>query len=222
MPAYIDISGKRFGRLVVLHRVDSPKFHMKKITYFLCKCDCGNNIITRSSAIQSNHTKSCGCYKSDIKRQQCKNIWTTHGMTQSKTYKTWAGIKRRCNNKNDKRYPDYGGRGIKVCSRWNRFENFLIDMGEKPTPNYSIERIDNNKGYNKNNCVWIPQNEQGNNKRNNVIFEFNGQIKTLAHWSKYLNINIGTLRNRILRQKWPIEKAFTTQIHTQYNKKIHL
>lgn len=101
----------------------------------------------------------------------------------------WAGIRRRCLNKNQKSYNRYGGRNIKICKRWLKFENFIKDMGEPPTPGLSIERIDNNKGYNKNNCKWATKREQSGNTSRNIIINYKGIKKCLKHWTDDLNID---------------------------------
>lgn len=119
----------------------------------------------------------------------------------TKEYIVWRGIRERCLGKYNKRYNDYGGRGIKICNRWKySFLNFLKDMGKCPE-GYTIERIDNNGNYEPNNCKWATRKEQGQNKRNNIILEYNGVKKTLQYWSDYLNIDAGTIKYHVNKNK---------------------
>ena len=133
----------------------------------------------------------------------------THGMSNSKTHSVWGGIKDRCLCPNNKDFNNYGGRGITICDRWkNSFIAFLEDMGEAP-PNMSIDRIDNNKGYSKENCRWTTIQVQANNRRTCVMITFKGKTKTIAEWSREFGIERKTLEYRI-RVGWEIEKALTT------------
>lgn len=142
----------------------------------------------------------------------------THGKNGTPIYRTWIGIKSRCLNTTDKDYKDYGGRGIGVCMEWkNNFENFYRDMGEKPK-GLTIDRIDVNRGYCKENCRWATIREQNHNKRNNHILIFNEKKDTITNWSKKIKIPVSTLQNRLLRG-WSIEKTLTFPIQI-HNKKI--
>jgi len=136
-----------------------------------------------------------------------------------KEYRTWKHIKERCNNKKCKAYKHYGGRGIKVCRRWeNSYDYFLSDMGRAPSPAHSIERIDNNKGYSPDNCKWATLKEQMNNKRSNWVIEVFGENKTFAQWCELYNINPTTVRNRLFRKPgWDIERALTTPAKARVN-----
>ena len=127
--------------------------------YVMCRCDCGTFTKTKVGKMRSGHKKSCGCY-----REEC---FKTHGEGSIKTieYRTWASIKSRCLNPNTNRYYLYGGRGIKVCDRWlNSYENFLEDMGRRPPGRYSIDRIDSNGDYSKDNCQWVNYHVQNKNR----------------------------------------------------------
>lgn len=114
----------------------------------------------------------------------------------------------RCTSTKNISYKNYGGRGITVSDEWiNSFQNFITDMGKKPSPSHSIERVDNEKGYSKENCVWATRSEQNKNRRITTKVEYNGEVRSITQWSRLYNINIGTLRRRLLVLGYPIEKA---------------
>jgi hypothetical protein len=129
---------------------------------WLCQCDCGNEITLSSNPLQRGNTKSCGC----LKPESIGNAHRTHGMRNTPEYDVWAGMRQRCTNPNHVGYANYGGRGITVCKRWDIFENFIADMGQRPNSNYTIDRIDNNGNYEPGNCQWLKSGDQQKNKRN--------------------------------------------------------
>ncbi len=138
MSKFIDLTGKKFGRLVVLKKVDNDKWGAHQ---WLCKCDCGEEKIIRGSSLKSGHTKSCGCLQQEKAAISCRKR-TAHGhagQNRSQIYQSWIGMHRRCTDPNDINYHNYGGRGIKVCDPWMKFENFLEDMGEYPKGTRLIE-----------------------------------------------------------------------------------
>lgn len=128
-------------------------------------------------------------------------------------YIVWCGMRKRCNNSKDERYPDYGGRGIKVCERWNDFALFLADMGNRPI-GATIDRIDNDGPYSPHNCRWADRIEQANNSRKNRFYTWHGQTKTEAQWARELGMHRGTLRSRLERNGFNIEMAFTGSVST--------
>lgn len=164
MPEYamraIDLAGQKFGRLTVL------KFagNVGSKRHWLCRCDCGNETSVNTDFLRRGLTKSCGCYRVDFTIS--KN--TSHGLSHSRTYKIWAGMKKRCLNPSSTRWKWYGGRGIKVCKRWLNFENFHADMGDPPSKLHSIERVDNSAGYEPGNCIWTTQKQQVANQRKRI------------------------------------------------------
>lgn len=171
--------------------------HGKNVKYANCVCPCGKKFSSFLGHVKNGHTKSCGCHRV----KTAKKNFTTHGYTvggkHHPTYKTWRGIRKRCFMPCDARYPRYGGRGITLCERWMNFENFLADMGIKPSPAHSIERIDNDGNYTPENCKWATSGEQCRNRRSNIWLELNGERMVSEDWAIRLGINGSTLRARV-------------------------
>ncbi len=198
MSRFVDLTERKFGRLVVIKRVKNNQWEHP---CWLCKCDCGNIKIISSCNLSNDKTKSCGC-------SRIKHGHTRKGQ-KTKTYQSWHDMIQRCTNHNDKKYNDYGNRGITICQRWMKFENFLKDMSDAPR-GHQIDRIDNNKGYNKSNCHWVTSKQNNRNKRDNHLITYGGKTQCISAWSEELGIRIGTLYTRINRNGWSIEKALTT------------
>jgi hypothetical protein len=210
MGRILDLSGQTFGRLIVSseHKQGSAGGRL-----WLCHCTCGNKKFVESGYLRTGGTRSCGC----LRREKCSG--KTHGKSYTKTYDCWARIKKRCYNPTRSSFPNYGGRGIIVCERWkNSFENFFEDMGEIPD-GYTIERIDVNGNYCKENCRWATHKEQGRNKRTNRFLTLNGETRCLSEWVEITKISKSTILNRFCRG-WTVEKALTTPVQKQIHKKV--
>ena len=199
----IDLTGQRYGNLTVISLGEKLGLHLS----WLCLCDCGNIKNIKRSAIRSGTTKSCGCLRKIITGNRAR----THGQTNGVEYRIWKGINQRCYNTNTPPYNNYGGRGIEMCDEWkNNFERFLLDVGKRPSTNYSIDRIDNNKGYYPENCHWATRKEQNRNKRNNVMLlntETGIFYSSLIDAAETIGLNRITLCNRINNNKSPFIKV---------------
>lgn len=164
----IDIIGQRFGKLVVIASAEKSKWHQLK---WSCKCDCGNEKKVFGNDLKRGRTLSCGCANK-------------HGMSNTRLYKSWQQMLDRCLNPNNKRYKDYGGRGITICDRWMKFENFHEDMGDRSSKNHSIDRINNEDGYSLENCKWSTRSQQQRNRRDTKYFTVFGVTELLLEWTK--------------------------------------
>lgn len=203
MPATKELSGLRFNRIVVIE-----KSHMSKNGWlWKCLCSCGNAMFMLQYGILNKKAVSCGCYQKEVSRNVCIKRNTTHDLSNTREYKIWTGMKRRCIDKKSKAYKKYGLLGISVCERWMKFENFLSDMG--PSNGLSLDRINNNGNYEPNNCRWATMIQQANNKKNNKIIKINGEELTLASAARKYNINYKCLHQR-LKNGWGIEEALLT------------
>lgn len=203
-------AGDRFGRLVVLSEVPPTKTsHQSRLA---CLCDCGIIKIYGRSNLAHGHSTSCGCRKAEV----CGDVHRTHGHhpqgKQSRTYTAWCLMRSRCSDPSNKRFADYGGRGITVCPRWEKFENFLADMGEKPE-RLTLDRIDNERGYEPGNCRWATWEQQARNKRNSRFLTFGGETLTLAEWAERTGIQRGTIAARIDKFGWSVETALMRPVH---------
>lgn len=205
----IDLIGQRFGRLIVIKHVGINKW---KNSTWLCQCDCGKKKTICGNNLRRKVTQSCGCLQVEgIAQRSTKHGHNKRGKT-TRTYRSWMHIIQRCTNPNNEYYYLYGGRGIKICRRWMKFENFLEDMGESPGFGYSIDRINNNQGYYKENCRWTTPKEQQRNTRDNHLETYNGKTQCIAAWAEEYNIPYTTLWNRLYTYGWSIEKAVTIPV----------
>lgn len=202
MPKAAELIGKKVGRLTVIERGES---RYRKGREWVCRCECGNTKILLAKYLTTAKVKSCGCGAGGmdlgVKKRKAPN-----GAWLSPLYKTWANMLHRCDPLKSER-PKYVPLGM--CDRWRNFDNFVTDMGDRPTLKHSIDRIDNSKGYSPDNCRWSTNKEQCNNKSNNHLLEFNGEIKTMTQWAEQYGIPFHTFKSRINKSKWSIERALT-------------
>ena len=212
MPNLVDLTGKRLGRLTVLGRnLDNPKGPVM----WDCICDCGNKVVRNAKWIRSNGVQSCGCYT----REHLISRVTSHGQSRSPEYRAWVGMKMRCENETNGAYCKYGERGIRVCERWQTFENFFADMGPKPSPKHTLDRIDGTKGYSPDNCRWASHKEQQRNLKNNVYLEHDGKSLIAADWAVIVGIDAKTIQSRVTKLGWTTEEALTLPLHFHHKHK---
>ncbi|CAJ0899732.1 hypothetical protein R6138_04367 [Ralstonia thomasii] len=191
--------GDRYGRLVVqaVGKV-AGTYRYKAI----CLCDCGKTIVTAIDSLNRGRAKSCGCARLEAV--------TKHGRWNHPLYTVLRSMKSRCYNPSDKRYADYGGRGIAICDRWHDIDNFITDMEPSYFDGATIERANVNGNYEPGNCTWVTAAAQQSNKRSNIELTYNGKTQCLAHWAEEVGLTYGTLWTRIKTQKWDAERALTT------------
>lgn len=197
-----------FGRLTVIgETVLGPRGHRQVI----CRCRCGNSKIVRIGHLIAGFVVSCGCYHKE--RQKAVPLRHGHARVGKVTpeFRAWQHMNARCYDRNDKRFKDYGARGIRVCKRWRKsFKNFLKDMGRRPGSDYSLGRKNNNKDYTPSNCRWETPIQQANNKTTSRVWTFNGNRFTVAAWSKITGISSSLLRARVDRLGWSVRRALLT------------
>lgn len=200
---YQNLTGSRFGRLLVLSLVDTAA-GANTPTKWLCQCDCGEKIEVRAYNLKSGNTLSCGC----LQKEKAAANKKTHGMTGSRLYVIWRHIIGRCTRPNDKAYKWYGGRGITVCDEWKdnfqAFYDWAMANGYNPEAKQgecTLDRIENGGNYCPENCRWITIQEQQRNKRDNVRVSFNGQVKTVAEWAEEFKCYSGAVYREILKRE---------------------
>lgn len=202
----IDLTGQRFGRLVVSRRAEcggkKPLWH--------CVCDCGVICLVRGYRLRSGETRSCGCLSDETRARPRSHGLASKG-TRSPEYEVWRTMRARCANPNVPCYEYYGGRGIKVCERWSSFANFIADMGARPTAEHSIDRRDVNGDYTPSNCEWVTAKHQQRNRRNNRTLTYCGRTLTVAEWAETLGVKQRLLLVRLSRG-WSVERTLSTGV----------
>ncbi len=202
--------GHRFGRLRVMSRVGT---NQSRRSLWKCVCDCGGSVIANQHALAIGDRVSCGCRQKETRFSTENRLRHGRALTNVTdiTYTSWRGIKSRCTNPNAKGYHNYGGRGITICKRWRSFENFLKDMGDRPSRKHSLDRKNNSKGYFKANCQWSTRDEQAANKRTVPVLRFRGKNAPRPTWAKEFGIKLPTLNSRLARG-WSVKRALTTPL----------
>lgn len=202
MPKLKDLAGQRFGKLTAIKRYGTDR---NGSATWLCKCDCGVEKVVSGHDLVWGKTKSCGCLKRKPR---------THGMTKTRLYRIWSGMKDRCKNPNSPAYGNYGGRGIGVCEEWS--DSFACFKewadGHGYSDDLTIERLDNNKGYCPSNCTWITKPEQSQNRRTCILVTIGNKTMNLQQWCNELGISYKLAHNRIRKLGWEPIKALTTPV----------
>lgn len=201
MPPLVDRAGLVYGRLTAVSRAGSSR--LGEATWN-CICECGTHRVILGSSLGSGATKGCGCLS--FKHGH------TSGGSSTVEHIAWTSMRARCTRPSHAGYARYGGRGISICSRWmDSFASFFLDMGPRPSPEHSIDRIDNDGNYEPSNCRWATRREQGNNRKGNVWLSSGGLTKTKAQWSRHLGGNRNLIDIR-LSAGWTKEDALTTPV----------
>lgn len=204
MPKFVDLSGEKFGRWLVLERTSD---HVTKsgnhFTQYRCVCECGIEKDVTANSLKSGRSVSCGCFARERSSEVCRDLFMTHGETKGRLYQIYAGIKKRCLNPNAYNYADYGGRGISMCEEWLHnwcsFRDWALKNGY--ADNLSIDRIDVNGNYTPDNCRWVGRVAQANNRRSNRYITYRGESRTIAEWANELNIPYKRLHRWIQKGK---------------------
>lgn len=192
-----NLEGQKFGRLLVIKRIDTSKDRQK---IWLCKCSCGNFKEVKTSYLTTGDTTSCGCYQKECEIKNLSAFWKKSSIKKKypRLYRIWDGMKTRCYNKNSKSYKYYGERKIEVCDEWKNsfisFKDWAIKNGYKD--NLTIDRVDVNGNYEPKNCKWTTISEQNNNKRNTIKIKINGEVNTLRYFSDKYNLPTFTIKDR--------------------------
>lgn len=198
-----DLTGRIFGRLTVVRLIDGEPSCLSK---WLCRCECGKEKPVRASYLVKGSTRSCGCLQTETRH----SARVSHGKSYSPEYAIWRSMIQRCTNPRNKRFRDYGARGIAVCIRWRCFENFYEDMGPRPSPSHQLDRFPRQDGdYQPCNVRWATPKQQQRNRRGNMVLTYQGLTLTAAEWSERTGLSPDTIyqRKRVLR--WSDAKTLT-------------
>lgn len=196
-----DLCGTRFGRLTAIYPI-----RKKGKIHWSCVCSCSQVLEIPAGNLANGNSKSCGC----ARLENLVDRSTTHSKSKIPEYAVWSAMKARCTNPNNRSYKNYGARGISFCERWSKFENFIEDMGRRPSDSHSLDRVGNGTEYSKDNCRWATTEEQANNKRSNRYITFKNSTLTLAQWSRETGISSGNIKCRIDELGWSVDKALST------------
>ncbi len=212
MPKLVDLTGTRIGWLRVINRnTDNPSGPVM----WNCVCDCGTELVRAAKWIRGPGVASCGCYNIALSTER----FSKHGLARSVEYRIWQGMKSRCYSPSNAAYYKYGARGIGVCERWMNVENFISDMGPRPSPKHSLDRIDGTKDYSPENCRWATPEQQQRNIKTNVFLEYDGKSMIAADWAKIVGIDAKTIQSRIQKLGWTAEEALTLPLNFHHKHK---
>lgn len=204
--SYHDLTGQRFGRLLVLNYAGSNG----RRALWNCRCDCGAFVVALGKVLLNGGTRSCGCLRREITSRRNRTVRFDHPAEGA----IWQTMKDRCFNPRNKDFADYGGRGITVCDRWSGskdFVNFLTDMGPRPAKGYWLERIDNDGNYEPRNCRWATPKEEQRNRRDNHPLTHNGLTLCISGWAEQTGLADSTIRRR-LHRGWSVTDALMTPL----------
>lgn len=213
MGKLVDLTGQRFGRWTVLRRAGLDA--AGKNATWLCQCDCGNKKIVTKVALTSGHSKSCGCYCSEVSKQLIKPLHERHRDEYPKIerlFRIWIKMRNRCYNPQNDGYKNYGGRGIDICLEWSNFYEFqewALNAGY--SPDLTLDRINVNGNYCPENCRWVSIKRQSRNKRKTIYLTLDGVRKPMADWADEIGISWRTLHSRYVRG-WSDERILTTPV----------
>lgn len=199
----LDLTGQRFGRLTVIKEAEPMVYReasgrKRTLRRWWCRCDCGNNIVAIQTNLHSGKTKSCGCLRKALASSWCSEKNRSHGLTGSRLFRIFSGIKQRCLNRNDKAFSSYGGRGVSVCKEWlgnegfKHFYDWAMENGY--SDDLSIDRINNDGPYAPWNCRWVDKRTQQNNRRSNIVIELHGKKHTQREWADILSVSVDKIR----------------------------
>jgi hypothetical protein len=188
MPRFRDLTGQIFHYYTVLEY--AGKRGKNGASIWRCRCKCGTEKVVHGNTLIAGESRSCGCFRRALAKERKKIHGESADGKISNEYMAWVSMRSRCSDVNHPSYEQWGGRGIRVCDRWqNSFENFLLDMGRKPSPKHSLDRIDNDKGYEPGNCRWGTRKQQQGNRRNSIWLEYKGIKLVQSDWVKLLKSN---------------------------------
>jgi len=194
--------GKKYGKLTII-AFDHQHFKRK---YYKVACDCGNEKVVCLQDMKQGDTVSCGCQK------KSGDSARTHGCCKTRLYNIWCNMKSRCEKNTNKVFKYYGGKGVSVCDEWQDFSNFKKWADENGySDKLTIDRVDSNGNYCPENCRWVGQLEQANNKCNNHFISYKGITKSMASWCRELGLNYYKIRSRLTHYNWSVERAFETK-----------
>jgi len=203
----VDRVGERHGRLVVVSRAENkiePSGAVR--AQWKCQCSCGAETVTSGQSLSRGATKSCGCLIAETRRSEA-----THGQSGTSLYRVWSMMRQRCENPKATQWASYGGRGIAVCERWKSFPNFQADLPPRPAGG-TLERVDNNKGYEPGNVVWASRLDQAQNRRTSVRLALGEEEHTIAEWGRITGLGKHVIGSRI-QAGWSVARALTEGIH---------
>lgn len=208
-----NISGLKFDRLTAVKPSDN---RVANKIMWECICECGNTTFANVAQLRNSQRTSCGCAKKAGNQIYKKTAKHGHfvGDKPSPTYRIWSGMHTRCSNQKMPSWPHYGGRGIKVCERWDKFENFLSDMGERPDGK-SLDRINNNGNYCHENCRWATDFEQHRNRSDNTYWTYKNETKPIAEWAEIYGLNRHTLGDRVRKGGMSIAEALEMSVQSK-------